>query len=41
MTNLEVAQKYFDAWNRRDPSSIVATFLDGGTYNDPHWEKEN
>ena len=35
MTGLEVAQKYFDAWNRRGPSSIVATFVDGGTYNDP------
>ncbi len=35
MAAIDVAQKYFDAWNRRDPSAIVATFAEGGTYNDP------
>ncbi len=35
MSSLDVTQKYFDAWNRRDPAGIVATFADGGTYNDP------
>lgn len=32
---LQVAQTYFDAWNRRDAAGIVATFTDGGTYADP------
>jgi hypothetical protein len=35
MSALEVAQEYFNAWNRRDPAGIVATFMEGGTYNDP------
>jgi steroid delta-isomerase-like uncharacterized protein len=35
MNPLEVANHYFDAWNRRDASAIVATFADGGTYSDP------
>lgn len=35
MESLEVAQRYFDAWNRRDPDAIVATFAEGGTYADP------
>lgn len=35
MNPLDVAQTYFDAWNRRDPVAIVATFADGGTYSDP------
>ena len=35
MGPLEVAQTYFDAWNRRDPDAITATFADGGTYSDP------
>ena len=35
MSNLDVAQEYFDAWNRRNPAAIVATFAEGGTYNDP------
>ena len=35
MSSLEVAQKYFDGWNRRDPAAIVATFAEGGTYHDP------
>jgi steroid delta-isomerase-like uncharacterized protein len=32
---LEVVQRYFDAWNRRDTEGIVATFAEGGTYTDP------
>jgi len=35
MDALTVAQRYFDAWNRRDAAGIVATFADGGTYCDP------
>jgi steroid delta-isomerase-like uncharacterized protein len=35
MNSLEIANQYFDAWNRRDASAIVATFADGGTYSDP------
>ena len=35
MNLLAVAQTYFDAWNRRDPVAIVATFAEGGTYSDP------
>ena len=30
-----VADRYFDAWNRRDPEAIAAVFEDGGTYTDP------
>ena len=30
-----VADRYFDAWNRRDPDAIAAVFADGGTYTDP------
>jgi steroid delta-isomerase-like uncharacterized protein len=35
MDALTVAQRYFDAWNRRDAASIVATFASDGTYSDP------
>jgi steroid delta-isomerase-like uncharacterized protein len=35
MSALEVAQKYFDAWNRRDAAAVLATFAEGGTYSDP------
>lgn len=35
MQALQVAQRYFDAWNRRDGDAIVATFAEGGTYSDP------
>src|SRR5262245_8724732 len=35
MKPLEIAQQYFDAWNRRDAPGIVATFAEGGTYSDP------
>src|SRR5918993_2108357 len=36
MDATDVAQRYFDAWNRRDPGAIVATFAEGGTYTDPN-----
>ena len=32
---LEIAQRYFDAWNRRDAAGVMATFAEGGTYADP------
>jgi|SRR5579862_8313420 len=35
MLPAEIAQRYFDAWNRRDGAGIVANFADGGTYADP------
>jgi steroid delta-isomerase-like uncharacterized protein len=35
MQPLDVAQRYFDAWNQRDPAAIVVTFAEGGTYRDP------
>jgi steroid delta-isomerase-like uncharacterized protein len=35
MTALDVAQQYFDAWNRRDPAAVLATMAEGGTYSDP------
>jgi hypothetical protein len=35
MQAVQVAQCYFDAWNRRDAEAIVATFGKGGTYSDP------
>jgi len=35
MEALAVAQRYFAAWNRRDPSAVVETFVEDGTYSDP------
>lgn len=35
MTALEVAQRYFDAWQRQAPADIVECFAPGGTYQDP------
>lgn len=35
VTPMDAACAYFDAWNRRDPSGIVATFQVSGTYRDP------
>jgi steroid delta-isomerase-like uncharacterized protein len=32
---IEIAQRYFDAWNRHDARAIVATFAENGTYTDP------
>ena len=34
-TPIQIAQRYFDAWNQRDAGAIVATFAEGGTYADP------
>src|ERR1700688_501829 len=34
MEPVQIAQRYFEAWNRRDPRAIVATFEKGGTYMD-------
>lgn len=36
MDAVDVAQGYFDAWNRRDAAAIVATFAEGGMYSDPN-----
>jgi steroid delta-isomerase-like uncharacterized protein len=35
MNALDVAQQYFDGWNRRDPAAVLATMAEGGTYSDP------
>jgi steroid delta-isomerase-like uncharacterized protein len=35
MSSLEVAQRYFDGWNRRDPAAVLATMAPDGTYTDP------
>src|SRR5258708_34868313 len=35
MKPIDIAQHYFDSWNRRDPAAIIATFAEGGTYSDP------
>ena len=35
MNNLNVANRYFDAWNDHDPAAVAAAFTDGGTYSDP------
>src|ERR1051326_1781074 len=32
---VEIAQRYFDAWNRHDAAAVVATFAETGTYADP------
>ena len=32
---VEIAQRYFDAWNQHDAGAIVATFAETGTYADP------
>lgn len=32
---LQIAQRYFDAWNRHDPAAIIACFAEDGTYADP------
>lgn len=32
---MEIAQQYFDAWNRRDAAAIMAAFSEDGTYADP------
>ncbi|MBI5704435.1 MAG: ester cyclase [Chloroflexota bacterium] len=35
MAYLDIAKKYFDAWNIHDADAIVKTFADNGTYCDP------
>lgn len=35
MQVIELAQRYFAAWNRHDPAGIAALFGDGGFYSDP------
>ena len=35
MNPIDVAQQYFDAWNRRDPAAVLATMAEDGTYSDP------
>jgi steroid delta-isomerase-like uncharacterized protein len=35
MDAVAIAERYFEAWNRRDPEGIVASFAEGGTYRDP------
>lgn len=35
MEPVDIALKYFDAWNKHDSAAIVALFAEGGTYNDP------
>ena len=35
MNPIDVAQRYFDAWNRRDPAAVLATMAPQGTYTDP------
>lgn len=35
MTPLEIAQEYFDAWNQRDATAVLATLGSEGTYADP------
>src|ERR1700736_555515 len=31
----DAVQTYFDAWNARDSGALVASFAEGGTYEDP------
>ena len=31
MSVMDIAKKYFDAWNSRDPEAIVAILTQGGT----------
>jgi len=33
--SIEIAERYFSAWNRHDAAAIVATFMENGTYTDP------
>ena len=35
MSNLTIAERYFDGWNAHDAEAIAATFAPGGTYTDP------
>ncbi len=35
MNAMEIAQRYFEAWNSHDAEAIVGAFAEGGTYSDP------
>ena len=35
MNSLELANAYFDAWNRHDSDAILGLFAESGTYSDP------
>jgi steroid delta-isomerase-like uncharacterized protein len=35
MDPIDLAQRYFDAWNRRDPAAVLDTLAPNGTYTDP------
>lgn len=35
MTHVEIARKYFEAWNKRDAQAIISLFTETGTYEDP------
>ena len=35
MEAMQIAQSYFEAWNRHDSTAIVALFTEDGTYRDP------
>ena len=35
MALTDALDRYFDAWNARDPDAVVASLTDGGTYEDP------
>ena len=35
MYPIDIAGRYFDAWNRRDPAAVLATMAPAGTYADP------
>ena len=35
MQPLDIAQQYFDAWNRHDADGIIGLFTETGTYSDP------
>ena len=35
MTSIECVRRYFKAWSDRDADAILASLVDGGTYQDP------
>ncbi|MCL6562476.1 MAG: ester cyclase [Firmicutes bacterium] len=35
MEQIEMAHRYFKAWNQHDPAGIAAALVEGGTYEDP------
>ncbi|MGO9944917.1 MAG: hypothetical protein ACLPIC_19445 [Rhodoblastus sp.] len=34
MGNIEQTRRYFKAWSDRDADAVLATFIEGGTYQD-------